>query len=145
MDLVELESRWKSLMQVVHPDRFASAPDAQVRAATQMATRVNDAYRLLRNPVERGRLLLRRAGLAVDEVSASRGLPMALLEQQMEWRERLDEQGLSVRDALRLEVEAAYHNAVQAFESQLGAADLPAAQSAWSSMLFLQRFLEDLR
>lgn len=145
IDTADLESRWKRLLQAVHPDRHASADDAQKRAATQMATRVNDAYRLLKNPVERARLLLLQAGCAVDEVSASRGLPIDLLEQQMDWRERLEEQPEQARGAIRAEVEAALHEATLAFRAHSAESQWFQAQQSWSTMLFLQRFSEDLR
>ncbi len=86
MDLAQLESRYRELQGQVHPDRFASAPEAERRVAMQWATRVNEAYRTLRDPVDRARYLLGLKGFDTGEESNT-AMPPDFLMQQMEWRE----------------------------------------------------------
>ena len=58
MDEEILEKAYREIQARVHPDRFAHAGDAERRASLQWTTRVNEAYRTLKNPVQRGRHLL---------------------------------------------------------------------------------------
>jgi molecular chaperone HscB len=67
----------------------------------QWATRANEAYRTLRNPVDRARYLLGLKGFDTDEESNT-SMPPDFLMQQMEWREAVED-GRSARDAGALE------------------------------------------
>jgi len=82
------------LQKAVHPDRFAGASPQEKRLAVQRAAQVNEAYRTLKNPVDRARYLLKLGGVETDE-ETNTAMDPAFLMEQMEWRERLDE----VRDS----------------------------------------------
>jgi molecular chaperone HscB len=101
VDPAALERAYRDLQGRVHPDRFASASEAERRVAMQWATRANEAYRTLRNPIDRARYLLGLKGFDTDEESNT-SMPPDFLMQQMEWREAVEE-GRSARDAAALE------------------------------------------
>ena len=61
LDGAELDTLWRTAAAQVHPDRFASAGDAEKRVALMAATRVNEAYQTLKSPLARAR---RRDGKA---------------------------------------------------------------------------------
>jgi molecular chaperone HscB len=82
VDQQALESR-------VHPDRFAHAGDAERRASLQWTTRVNEAYRSLKNPVQRASHILALHGVDVA-FETNTAMPAAFLGQQMELREALE-------------------------------------------------------
>ena len=86
VDLGHLEQRYRELQSQVHPDRFASGSDAERRVAMQWATRANEAYRTLRDPVGRARYLLALKGFDTGE-ETNTSMPPDFLMQQMEWRE----------------------------------------------------------
>ncbi|MEO5693271.1 MAG: Fe-S protein assembly co-chaperone HscB [Usitatibacter sp.] len=86
VDQAQLEKRYRELQGQVHPDRFASASEAERRVAMQWATRANEAYRTLRDPVDRARYLLGLKGFDTGEESNT-SMPADFLMQQMEWRE----------------------------------------------------------
>ena len=86
VDSTRLERGYRDLQSRVHPDRFASASDAERRVAMQWATRTNEAYRTLRDPLERARYLLSLKGFDTGEESNT-SMPPDFLMQQMEWRE----------------------------------------------------------
>ena len=69
LDNEALERAYREIQSRVHPDRFAHAGDAERRASLQWTTRVNEAYRTLKNPVQRASHLLELRG--VDEGSLS--------------------------------------------------------------------------
>jgi molecular chaperone HscB len=86
LDADALDTAYRAVQAQVHPDRFAAAGDAQKRVAMQWATRANEAYQTLRDPLKRARYLL---GLRGVDVGAENNTAMepAFLMQQMEWRE----------------------------------------------------------
>jgi len=102
LDSSELESRYRELQGRVHPDRFAAAPEAERRVAMQWAAQANEAYRTLRDPVDRARYLLSLKGFDTGEESNT-AMPPDFLMQQMEWREGVADARAS-RDAARLEL-----------------------------------------
>lgn len=88
-DPATLERAYRQLQSQVHPDRFAGGSDAQKRNALQSSARVNEAYRALRDPVERARYVLKLQGIdALDETDTA--LPFEFLERQLERREAAD-------------------------------------------------------
>jgi len=101
LDASRLEQRYRELQGRVHPDRFAAASEAERRVAMQWATRANEAYRTLRDPVARARYLLSLKGYDTGE-ETNTALPPDFLMQQMEWREAVS-QARQARDARRLD------------------------------------------
>ena len=100
-DATALDRAYRKLQSEVHPDRFASASDAERRLALQSSARVNEAYRSLKDPVERGQYLLSLRGVdALAETDTS--LPMEFLESQLERREAIAE-ATERRDATALD------------------------------------------
>lgn len=89
IDLGELETAYKRVQTQVHPDRFAIASAAEKRVAMQWATRANEAFSVLRDPLRRAAYLCERHGAAIDAESNT-AMPASFLMQQMEWREALD-------------------------------------------------------
>jgi len=88
LDPGELAARHRDLSRALHPDKFARAPAAERRLSLSRAIEVNDAYRLLKDPIRRVEALLRRLGAEVSETSEPKPSP-ALLMDMMELREEL--------------------------------------------------------
>ena len=88
LDRSELEHRYHEIQAQVHPDKHAGGTEADRRLAMQWATRVNEAYQTLREPLARARYLLHLAGIELDRSGA---LPAEFLLQQLEWREAVEE------------------------------------------------------
>ena len=85
----------------MHPDRFAHAGDAERRASMQWTTRVNEAYRTLKSPVQRAKYLLELEGVDVA-FETNTAMPPEFLMRQMELREALEQAG-DARDAAALD------------------------------------------
>jgi molecular chaperone HscB len=86
LDAEALERAYLDLQSRVHPDRFAAGSEAERRVAMQWAARANEAYRTLRNPLDRARYLLGLKGFDTGE-ETNTAMPADFLMQQMEWRE----------------------------------------------------------
>jgi len=96
-----LERSYRDIQSRVHPDRFAHAGDAERRASLQWTTRVNEAYRTLKDPVQRAKHLLELKGVDVA-FETNTAMPSEFLVQQMELRESLEE-ATANKDSSRLD------------------------------------------
>lgn len=90
IDTQQLDAAYREVQGRVHPDKFVTATDAEKRVAMQWATRANEAYQTLKNPLKRAIYLCELNGVDLG-VESNTNMPRAFLMQQMEWREALDE------------------------------------------------------
>jgi molecular chaperone HscB len=99
LDTALLEQHFRALSRQFHPDYFYNASPAERRASLDRASYLNDAYRTLRNPVQRIGYLLELEGVLTpadrSETGQSKQAPPDLLEEVFALNEELDE----VRDA----------------------------------------------
>jgi molecular chaperone HscB len=71
LDAVALEKTFYAQSRKLHPDRFASRPAEEQEAALAQSSRLNDAYRTLRDPIARTQHLLTLEGVELEEQSKS--------------------------------------------------------------------------
>jgi molecular chaperone HscB len=90
LDLEAAEKRHRELSKTLHPDRFGGRPATERRQALGRAIEVNEAWRVLKDPVRRAEALLARLGVSVPEGEEPRADP-ELLMQMMELREALSD------------------------------------------------------
>ena len=90
VDEKRLERAYREIQSRVHPDRYAHAGDAERRASLQWTTRVNEAYRTLKNPVQRASHLLELHGVDVA-FETNTAMPADFLTEQLELREALED------------------------------------------------------
>ena len=84
----ELEDRFRERSRKLHPDRFARAQPRERRLSLERATRLNDAYRYLRDWRLRAAYLLKLAGTDVFAEGKTFADPF-FLEEQLEIRETM--------------------------------------------------------
>jgi molecular chaperone HscB len=89
LDKEVLEKAYREIQSQVHPDRFAHAGDAERRASLQWTTRVNEAYRTLKSPVQRAKHILELQGVDVG-FETNTQMPTDFLLRQLELREQLE-------------------------------------------------------
>lgn len=144
LDSQQLEQSWRAAAAAVHPDRYASSPDAEKRMALMQATLVNEAYQTLKSPLRRGRYLLSLQGVDTQE-ETNTSMPLDFLMAQMEWRESIEEAcDNSDVDALEA-LSSRLRGEKRALEAELGnALDSTADLDAAAVMVRKLRFLEKL-
>jgi len=71
LDLAALEKSFYALSRKLHPDRFANLPESAQAAALAESSRLNDAYRTLKDPIARTEYLLMLEGIELEEQSKS--------------------------------------------------------------------------
>ena len=101
VDGASLEVRYRELQREVHPDRFAAAPESERRASMQLATRVNEAYQILKSPLRRAVYILQLRGVD-PEFETNTAMPPEFLMEQMGWRERIEAGSENPEALLRL-------------------------------------------
>lgn len=148
LDTRQLAERYRELQRATHPDRHASAGDRERRLSVQQAARVNDAYQVLRSPLQRARYLLQLKGIEFDDERETQQDPAFLME-QMELREALGEvreQADPLQALDRFLQQLAERNAaMQARLQELLEEDNPAAWQAAKQQVQKMQFLAKLQ
>lgn len=149
IDLPELGMKYHEVQKMVHPDRFASASEAEKLAAQQWSTRINDAYAALKDPVQRAKLICSLMGSQVNEESSG-SIDEDFLMDQMARREAIseakeqnDEEALKKFKDEILKEEADYLSKIEkALDEDK---DPVTAGEDIKKVMFLRRQLEDLK
>ena len=137
IEMSALEKKFLELSWKLHPDRFVNAGASEQEIALRRSSELNDAYRVLRDPVARVEYLLELEGMR-KEGEHKQQAPPELLEEVFELNESLDELREVKTDggdlaALKSRLQAAERN----FQAKLGEvdADLQEAAKQWDAAL----------
>jgi len=90
IDVEAVEKRYRDLSRVLHPDRHVGTSAGERRMSLGKAVEVNEAWRLVRDPIRRAEALLRRHGVDVKDGAEPKADPAFLME-MMDQREALSE------------------------------------------------------
>lgn len=147
IDMKALESAYHEVQNQAHPDKFAQATGAEKRVAMQWATRANEAYQTLKNPLKRAAYLCELHGVDL-QTESNTSMPPAFLMQQMEWREELDDAKAGKDMAALEQLDAALRNARKAEMERIAAAfdagDFTAAAKLVRQLMFLEKFGQEI-
>ncbi|MGN7983156.1 Fe-S protein assembly co-chaperone HscB [Burkholderia sp. 22313] len=147
LDEAVLDSAYRTVQTQVHPDRFAAAGDAQKRIAMQWATRANEAYRTLRDPLKRATYLLSLRGVDIGAENNTAMEP-AFLMQQMEWREGIEDaaaaRNVDALDALLAELRDEKRVRLERLGTLLDSAADQAAAEAVRQLMFIERVASEV-
>jgi len=150
LDVKALEQKHRELSLEVHPDRMARA-DAHTRLkALEQTTALNDAFKVLRDPVRRALYLLKLKGVDLESESAAAKaqMPIEFLEEIIERREALEAVKASkdrqkVR-AMADEVSALKAEALARAQAALGRDDVMEASHQLGRVRYFTRFVEEV-
>ena len=90
LNLNELQQLFYGRSRELHPDRFARAEAAVRDAALVESSLLNDAYRTLKDPVQRAEYFLKNHGFDIGE-QGTKDVPPELLEEVFELNMALEE------------------------------------------------------
>ncbi len=88
LDFGELEKRFHDLSRKLHPDRFFRSSEQERAFSMEQSSRLNDAYRALKEPVLRVEYLLSLYGMRPE--MKQQQAPADLLEEVFQLREEID-------------------------------------------------------
>lgn len=95
----DLQTRFYSMSRLLHPDRFTRRSEQEKRYSLEASSILNDAYRVLRDPIRRAEYVLKQAGYEIGE-QRSKDVPPELLEEVFELNMALDELRMGDDDVL---------------------------------------------
>src|SRR5689334_13115492 len=137
IEMGSLEQKFLQLSWKLHPDNFVNASADEQERALKQSSQLNDAYRVLRDPVARVEYLLEIEGTR-KEGEQKQQAPPELLEEVFELNESLDE----LRDAKTsgsdlASLKSRLESAETSFQEKLGRVDaqLQEAASQWDAAL----------
>ena len=137
IEMSGLEQKFLQLSWKLHPDNFvADSPEVQERSLKR-SSEVNDAYRVLRDPVARVEYLLEIEG-ARKEGEHKQQAPPELLEEVFDLNESLDELREAKESGADLAVlKSRLESAEKSFQEKLGEIDeqLQVAAQQWDAAL----------
>jgi DnaJ-domain-containing protein 1 len=147
---MELRKRLMRITRLTHPDLHGAAGDPeQIRLAEHHTARLNIAYRVLTDDVERTEWLI----TYLQGPPASKGVPQALLMEVMDWNEVLDDVQQGDADAgalteLSQELQSRRHHVMSDLREVLdplpepGSPKLQTAREHLDVLRYLARILE---
>lgn len=140
-----LDQRWMDLQRQAHPDRFSEQGAAAQRIAMQWSVRINEAYQRLKDPLKRAAYLCEMNGAPVHAESNT-AMPAQFLQQQMAWRDSLDDAvGVAQLNHIGAEVARARREALERCEHLLDVEqDYGQAVQLVRAWMFIERFGRDV-
>jgi molecular chaperone HscB len=157
LDLKVLEKTHRELSRALHPDKYVQAGASERRAVLDKAASVNEAWRIVRDPVRRAEALFKLVGIQVGEDNEPKATPAFLME-VLEEREALAE-ARAARDLAKVrKIGAAMEKRAQETEAKLAAGfaslkanGAPPDRSAATKLVpllgelrFFKRFLDEV-
>ena len=90
VDSVLLNERYLALQKSLHPDNFSAASAQEQRLAIQKSAEINDALRILKDPITRADSIIAINTGETENPEEKSNNNIDFLMQQMEWRETLE-------------------------------------------------------
>ncbi len=147
LDLAAVEKTHRELSRALHPDKFVSAGASERRAALSKAVEVNEAWRVVRDPIRRAEALLALSGVAVGEERAPAADPEFLME-MLEQREALAEakqaKDLARVHAMAKAIEERSRDAEAALAEGFARGEAASLVGKLGELRFYRRFLDEV-
>lgn len=157
IDLAVLETSYQERQRRFHPDLFVSRGAAEKRYSMEHVTRLNEGYRILKDPLRRGEYLLFVTGLRTQTPENTTPTDPEFLLEVMELRESLADVDVKQADAvvrlqnLRNHVETLCVEGIAALATNFSewfsfhrAKSLENAAEQTDRLRYFRRFLEEL-
>lgn len=144
IDTAALEQTYRTLAARFHPDKFAAASSFEQKQAMMMSATLNEAYRVLKSPIDRAAYLLKQQGIDADAPEHTSFAPEFLM-QQMEWRETLEDARADRNDAALSALDTEIQTEQTALEQSLAAAFRQEQYQEAAELVCQGRFFNKLR
>lgn len=156
LDNAALQQRYYELTRRLHPDRFTRRSQRERDYSLEISSVLNDAYRVLRDPVARAEYVLKQEGLDLSG-QRSKDVPQELLEEVFELnmaleelrqgdaqaRERLEQAGEKFRQ-IRREIDAQLEQLFSQFDQGGGRKTLEKIRSVLNRRRYIQNLVVEV-
>ena len=141
-----IQRQYFGLQRTFHPDRFAAKSAREQAISMNYAASINEAYRILKSPLNRAEHLLAISGQALPGDDGGTIADPELLIETMEKREELDqaesrEAVLAIIEAVRADIEACEGYLSAAFSD----GDFEAAVAPTLRLRYLTKIIDEAR
>ena len=149
LDVPALEAAHRKLAMESHPDRAGADPHAR-RLAAEKSAALNDAIKVLKDPVRRAFYVLELKGVKLDsdQSAAKVKMPNDFLEEIMEQREALEAvkktRKLESAHAMAVQMREARDRTLEVAQVALRRDEVQAATTALGRVRYYTRFLEEV-
>ncbi len=150
LDVATLEANYRAQSLETHPDRLKAAGAHDRRVAAEKSATLNEAFKVLKDPVRRAFYVLELRGVKMDteDAAAKLKLPMEFLEEVMERREALEgvraEKNLTAAQKMAEEIRALKDETLNAAQQALRTGETANATHALARLRYYTRFLEEV-
>ena len=145
LEPASLDKAYFALQRQWHPDRFVAKPAAERARASTEAAALNDAYRTLKDPLDRAVYLAELKGVELPGDGKTIDDPDLLME-AMEAREELQEAGTpEAVDTLATKARETMTAGLDGLASLFLAGDKSAIRKALLRLRYLDKFAEEAR
>ncbi|NOY62652.1 MAG: Fe-S protein assembly co-chaperone HscB [Gammaproteobacteria bacterium] len=146
IDNEQLTARYRTLQRMFHPDRFAHTTPQEQRLSMQYSAQLNDAYQVLKKPLNRAEYLLTLYDVSNEGHTVTDG---EFLMEQFELREQLmairkHDDGADQLVPFSTQIQQRLTTLMQQFSEQMRAKNLERAQLTLNRMQFVTRLLDEI-
>jgi molecular chaperone HscB len=147
VDLPSAEKTHRELSRALHPDRYIGVTPAERRQALGRAIEVNEAWRIVADPIRRAEALLRLRGVPCDEGHEPAASPMFLME-MLERREALsnakEQRDLAAVRELAGAMERAWRQTQRELSQGFASGEAASLVGKLGELRFYKRFLDEV-
>ena len=150
LDVAALEAQHRKLAMDAHPDRVATGDTHARRLAAERSAALNDAVKVLKDPVKRAFYVLELKGVKLDsdQAAAKVKMPMDFLEEIMEQREALEAlkntRKLEAAQVMARNIATSRTRTLELAQDALRRDDVATATTALGRVRYYTRFLEEV-
>lgn len=143
-----LNERYLALQKSLHPDNFSAASAQEQRLAMQKSAEINDALRILKDPITRADSIIAINTGETENPEEKSNNDIDFLMQQMEWRETLENienrQDTDELTAFAKEINQTRHAILSELSTALDAQQWDIARAITDKLRFIKKLQAEI-
>ena len=148
VDSALLNERYLALQKSLHPDNFSAASAQEQRLAIQKSAEINDALRILKDPIARADSIIALNTGETENPEEKSNNDIDFLMQQMEWRETLENienrQDTDELTAFAQEINQLRHAILSELSTALNAQQWDIARAITDKLRFIKKLQTEI-
>ena len=148
VDSALLNERYLALQKSLHPDNFSAASAQEQRLAIQKSAEINDALRILKDPITRADNIIAINTGETENPEEKSNNDIDFLMQQMEWRETLENienrQDTDELTAFAKEINQTRHAILSELSTALDAQQWDIARAITDKLRFIKKLQAEI-
>ena len=148
VDSALLNERYLALQKSLHPDNFSTASAQEQRLAMQKSAEINDALRILKDPIARADSIIALNTGETENPEEKSNKDIGFLMQQMEWRETLENienrQDTDELTAFAQEINQIRHAILSELSTALGEQQWDIARAITDKLRFIKKLQTEI-